>query len=60
MADVSCRIIRSETGYRAEASQPGRTIHIARGFVSESDAQIWIEEYRRLVDAEERQLASRR
>jgi hypothetical protein len=53
MAEVACRIVRSDTGYRAEATQPGRVLHIAEGFVSESDAQRWTEECRRLVDIDE-------
>jgi hypothetical protein len=54
MTEVTGRIERSDNGYRAEVSQPGKSIHIAEALASEADAQRWIEAYRRLVDADER------
>jgi hypothetical protein len=54
MTEITCRIIRSDTNYRAEAIQPGRVMHVAEGFASESDAQGWIEEFRRLLTVDNR------
>jgi hypothetical protein len=58
MIDVISEIVRFEAGYKAEVSQFGRSIHIVRRLPSESDAEIWVEECRRLVYAEDPDPAS--
>jgi hypothetical protein len=31
MTEITCRIIRADTNYRAEATQPGRVMYVAEG-----------------------------
>ena len=54
MTEITCRIIRSDKNYRAEATQLGRVMHVAEGFASESDAQCWIEECQWLLTLDNR------
>lgn len=55
MTEAAYRIIPEGGGLKVEIERPGETVQVAVGFASETDAQAWIEEDRRIAGIDDRQ-----
>ena len=55
MVEVTYRIIPDGHDFKVEVNRPGQMIQTAIGFTSETDAESWIAEDKRIAEINERQ-----